>query len=152
MLTAAVSGTDSAWTALSEACSGPCWACSTAQSGGVVSVSASGDSAIVCRLVSGPSTRVYWDHRLTSHHRLTSVLTAKPLIEDADGGSGRGSSMGSKTLIGGALSMRFTPLGPWEVGASVGPAGAGLHPPGSYGRVAKPYWRSMGSRSGGGKG
>ena len=34
--------------------------------------------------------------------------------------------MGSKTLIGGDLSMRSTPLGPWGVGASVGPAGAGL--------------------------
>ena len=34
--------------------------------------------------------------------------------------------MGSKTLVGGALSMQSTPLGPWGVGASVGPAGAGL--------------------------
>ena len=42
--------------------------------------------------------------------------------------------MGSKTLIGGALSMRSTPLGPWGVGASSGPAGAGLQ--GHSGRVA----------------
>ena len=34
--------------------------------------------------------------------------------------------MGSKTLIGGALSMQSTPLGPWGVGASAGPATAGL--------------------------
>ena len=33
--------------------------------------------------------------------------------------------MGCKTLIGRALSMQSTPLGPWGVGASAGPAGAG---------------------------
>ena len=34
--------------------------------------------------------------------------------------------MGSKTLTGRGLSMQSTPLGPWEVGGSAGPAGAGL--------------------------
>ena len=34
--------------------------------------------------------------------------------------------MWSKTLTGRHLSMQSTPLGPWEVGASAGPAGAGL--------------------------
>ena len=45
-------------TAAAQACSGPCQACRPAQSGGLALVSASGDSASVCRLVSGPSTRV----------------------------------------------------------------------------------------------
>ena len=34
--------------------------------------------------------------------------------------------MWSKTLTGRDLSMQSTPLGPWEVGASAGPAEAGL--------------------------
>ena len=45
--------------------------------------------------------------------------------------------MWSKTLIGRALSMRSTPLGPWEVGCSAGPAGAGLQ--GRYCSVADVY-------------
>ena len=44
--------------------------------------------------------------------------------------------MGSKTLTGRGLSMQSTPLGPWEVGGSAGPAGAGLQ--GRYRSVANP--------------
>ena len=44
--------------------------------------------------------------------------------------------MGSKTLTGRGLSMQSTPLGPWEVGGSAGPAGAGLQ--GRYCSVADP--------------
>ena len=42
--------------------------------------------------------------------------------------------MWSKTLTGRGLSMQSTPLGPWEVGGSAGPAGAGLQ--GRYCSVA----------------
>ena len=42
--------------------------------------------------------------------------------------------MGSKTLTDRGLSMQSTPLGPWEVGGSAGPAGAGLQ--GRYCSVA----------------
>ena len=44
--------------------------------------------------------------------------------------------MGSKTLTGRGLSMQSTPLGPWEVGGSAGPAGAGLQ--GRYCSFADP--------------
>ena len=44
--------------------------------------------------------------------------------------------MWSKTLTGRGLSMQSTPLGPWEVGGSAGPAGAGLQ--GRYCSVATP--------------
>ena len=47
--------------------------------------------------------------------------------------------MGCKTLIGRALSMQSTPLGPCSVGGG-GQRGTGRGgPPGSYGRVAERY-------------
>ena len=58
MLTAAVSLHRQDRTAVSEACSGPFWACSTAQSGGLVSVGDGGGTDSVCGLVSGPNVRV----------------------------------------------------------------------------------------------
>ena len=58
--------------------------------------------------------------------------------------------MWCKTLIGRALSMRSTPLGPWGVGgtASVGPAGAGLL--GHTDACKKPYPNPDGGRAGNG--